>query len=100
MTERLIRIGKVSTVDYEAGMVSVTYKEMDEDTTNKFPVFSMADVYKMPLVGQEILVLHLPTGQAAGVVLGSHAPRGRVSRNAVRVIDVPCALSRPTRACE
>lgn len=70
MMERLIRIGKVSTVDYEAGMVSVTYKEMDEDTTKKFPVFSMADVYKMPLVGQEILVLHLPTGQAAGVVLG------------------------------
>lgn len=70
MTEKLIRIGKVSTVDYEAGMVSVTYKEMDGDTTKKFPVFSMADVYKMPLVGQEILVLHLPTGQAAGVVLG------------------------------
>lgn len=70
MTERLIRIGKVSTVDYEAGMVSVTYPEMDADTTNKFPVLAMSDEYKMPAVGQEVLVLHLPTGQAAGVVLG------------------------------
>lgn len=70
MMERLIRIGKVSTVDYEAGMVSVTYPEMDANTTNRFPVFSMSDEYKMPAVGQEVLVLHLPTGQAAGVVLG------------------------------
>ena len=30
----------------------------------------MSDEYKMPAVGQEVLVLHLPTGQAAGVVLG------------------------------
>lgn len=70
MTERLIRIGRVSTVDHEAGMVSVTYPEMDANTTNKFPVFAMSDEYKMPAVGQEVLVLHLPTGQAAGVVLG------------------------------
>lgn len=51
-------------------MVSVTYPEMDANTTNKFPVFAMSDEYKMPAVGQEVLVLHLPTGQAAGVVLG------------------------------
>lgn len=43
---------------------------MDANTTNKFPVFAMLDEYKMPAVGQEVLVLHLPTGQAAGIVLG------------------------------
>lgn len=80
MTERLIRIGKVSTVDYEAGMVSVTYSVTDGNTTDKLPVFAMADECKMPAVGQDVLVLHLPTGQAAGVVLGKmwnkkNAPR-------------------------
>lgn len=80
MTERLIRIGKVSTVDYEAGTVSVTYSETDNNTTDKLPVFAMSDEYKMPAVGQEVLALHLPTGQSAGVVLGKmwnkkNAPR-------------------------
>ena len=80
MTERLIRIGKVSTVDYEAGMVSVTYSVTDGNTTDKLPVFAMADECKMPAVGKDVLVLHLPTGQAAGVVLGKmwnkkNAPR-------------------------
>lgn len=82
MTERLIRIGKVSTVDYEAGMVSVTYPEMDANTTNKFPVFAMSDEYKMPAVGQEVLVLHLPTGQAAGIVLGKMWNRANTPRKA------------------
>lgn len=70
MTERLIRIGKVSTIDYENGTVSVTYPALDNDTTDKLPVFSMADEYKMPDVGQDVLVLHMPTGQSAGIVLG------------------------------
>jgi len=70
MAERLIRIGRVSTVDYENGMVSVTYPTLDADTTDKFPVFSMADEYKMPVVGEDVLVLHRPTGQSAGVILG------------------------------
>lgn len=70
MNQRLIRIGKISTIDYEAGMASVTYPEMDGNTTDKFPVFSLTGEYKMPTVGQEVLVLHLPTGQASGVILG------------------------------
>lgn len=82
MAERLIRIGKVSTVDYEAGMVSVTYPEMDANTTNKFPVFAMSDEYKMPAVGQEVLVLHLPTGQAAGIVLGKMWNKANTPRKA------------------
>lgn len=57
-------------MDYENGMVSVTYPDMDNNTTNKFPVFSMADEYKMPAVGEDVLVLHLPSGQSAGVILG------------------------------
>lgn len=80
MNERLIRIGKVSTVDYEAGMASVTYPEMDGNTTDKFPVFSLTGEYKMPAIGQEVLVLHLPTGQASGVILGGMWNKGNIPK--------------------
>lgn len=70
MAEKLIRIGKVSSIDHENGMISVTYPDMDDSTTNKFPTFSFTDEYKMPEIGDEVLVLHLSNGQSAGVVMG------------------------------
>lgn len=72
MAEKLIRLGKVSSIDYENGMISVTYPDMDDSTTDKFPVFSMTDEYKMPEIGKEVLVLHLSNGQSAGVVMGRY----------------------------
>lgn len=72
MAERLIRIGRVSTVNAEKGMISVTYPDLDDSTTDEFPVFSFTDEYKMPNVGQEVLVLHLSNGQSAGIVLGRY----------------------------
>ncbi|MCD8364782.1 MAG: hypothetical protein LUC83_03015 [Clostridiales bacterium] len=72
MAERLIRIGKVSSIDASNGMVSVTYPDLDDSTTAKFPVFSFNDEYKMPKVGQSVLVLHLSNGQSAGIVLGRY----------------------------
>lgn len=76
MAERLIRLGKVSTVDYENGMISVTYPDLDDSATDSFPVFSMTDEYKMPGIGQEVLVLHLSNGQSAGVVMGRYWNKG------------------------
>lgn len=72
MAERLIRIGRVSSVNAAKGMVSVTYPDLDNSTTGEFPVFSFTDEYKMPSVGQEVLVLHLSNGQSAGIVLGRY----------------------------
>lgn len=76
MAERLIRLGKVSSIDYANGMISVTYPDMDQDTTDNFPVFSLTDEYKMPGIGQEVLVLHLSNGQSAGVVMGKYWNKG------------------------
>lgn len=70
MAEMLIRIGRVSSVNDESGMVSVTYPGLDDSTTDDFPVFSFTDEYKMPGIGQEVLVLHLSNGQSAGIVMG------------------------------
>ncbi len=72
MAERLIRIGRVSSVNAARGMISVTYPDLDGSTTGEFPVFSFTDEYKMPSVGSEVLVLHLSNGQSAGIVLGRY----------------------------
>ena len=36
-----IRIGTVSTVDYENGMVSVKYEDMNNSVTAEMPYFSL-----------------------------------------------------------
>lgn len=72
MAERLIRIGRVSSINAATGMVSVTYPDLDDSATASFPVFSFTDEYKMPQVGQSVLVLHLSNGQSAGIVLGRY----------------------------
>ena len=65
-----IRIGKVSSVNYDDGLVRVTYPDKDDSTTTEIPVFSFTDEYKMPKVDSKVLVIHLSDGSSAGVVLG------------------------------
>lgn len=72
MVQRLVRIGKVSKINYKTGMIKVTYPELDDSVTAEFPVFSFNDEYKMPKTGQEVLVLHLSNGQSAGILLGKY----------------------------
>lgn len=72
MAEKTVRIGRVSKVNHASGMVSVTYPDLDNSVTDEFPVFSMCDEYKMPGVGQEVLVLHLSNGASAGIVMGRY----------------------------
>lgn len=63
-----IRLGKVSAIDYDAGMVRVAYHEKDDSVTRLIPLLS--NEYKMPEIGEQVLVLHLSNGTEAGVVLG------------------------------
>lgn len=71
-----IRIGNVSSIDYENGMIEVTYPDLDDSVTDAFPVLSFGDEYKMPGIGDEILVLHLSNGESAGIVLGKYWNEG------------------------
>lgn len=70
MAQKNIRLGKVSSIDYENGMISVTYPDLDDSVTDDLPVFSLDDEYKMPPIGSEVLVLHLSNGCTGGVVMG------------------------------
>ena len=47
MADKLIRIGRVSKVDYEHGMISVTYPDLDDAVTVLLSTLSFNDEYKM-----------------------------------------------------
>lgn len=72
-----IRIGQVSNIDYNSGMVKVLYQDRDGDVTKALPYLSFNDEYKMPTVGQYVLVAHLSNGSEAGIVLGGYWNRER-----------------------
>ena len=65
-----IRIGTVGTVNYQNATVSVFYTDMNDLATAELPYFSVTGEYKMPKVGEQVLVLHLSNGESFGVVLG------------------------------
>ena len=65
-----IRIGRVSRIDYENGMIAVAYMDRDESVTKMMPYLQMGGEYHMPQVEQRILVLHLSDDSEVGVALG------------------------------
>lgn len=67
-----IRIGKVSSINYEKGMMRVTYPDRDDAVTAEIPVLSFTDEYKMPQIGDEVMVSHFSNGSAAGIVMGRY----------------------------
>lgn len=70
MEKEIIRIGKVSSIDYANGLVRVAYHDKDDNVTQPFPMLS--DKYFMPAVGDQIIVLHLSNGTEAGFALGRY----------------------------
>lgn len=70
MEKEIIRIGKVSSIDYAKGLVRVAYHDKDDNVTQPMPMLS--ERYYMPNVGDQVLVLHLSNGTEAGLVLGRY----------------------------
>lgn len=70
MANSEIRIGKVSSVDYEKGMIRVTYHDKDDSVTMDFATLNYNDEYRMPAVGSQVAVAHLSNGSSRGIILG------------------------------
>lgn len=66
----VIRVGRVSSVDYTNGMVSVVYPDRDSMVTRKLPYFCHCGEYMMPAIDDEVIVCHLSDNSANGVVMG------------------------------
>ena len=64
-----IRKGKVSSIDQNTGMISVYYSD-SENVTTLLPMLANG-IYKMPNIGDEVLVLHFFDNESDGVVLGT-----------------------------
>lgn len=66
----VIRTGRVSSIDYKRGTCEVTYSDRGESVTASLPSLSNGE-YRMPNVGDVVLVNHLSNGTSAGVVVGT-----------------------------
>lgn len=65
-----IRIGRVSSIDYDTGMMQVVYPDKGKAVTSKLPYANFNDEYHMPKIGQQVLVAHLSNGSSRGIILG------------------------------
>lgn len=66
-----LRIGKVSQVFPEEGMVKVVYED-EENASLKLNVLTFNNEYLMPPVGERVLTAHLENGSSKGFVLGTY----------------------------
>ena len=65
---QVLRIGKISSINYKNGTAKVTYEDRGGDTTPELPF--LAWEYWMPRVGDQVLVGHLSNGSASAFILG------------------------------
>ena len=64
----ILRLGKISTINYKDGTARVLYTDRDKAVTAELPLLSFE--YRMPAIDDFVLVCHLPNGGAAGIILG------------------------------
>lgn len=70
MADQPIRIGRVSSVNYDTGMMRVVYSDKGKEVTKELPFLNYNDEYTMPKVGEQVLTAHLSNGNSRGVVMG------------------------------
>lgn len=64
----ILRIGKISSIDYPKGAARITYEDKSDSTTAMFSF--LAWQYWMPKEGDQVLVAHLSNGSCSAVILG------------------------------
>lgn len=70
MSERVVRIGRVSTINYEKGCADVWFEDEEDCVRTDLPFFSSE--YKMPSVGDMVVVIFRNYGNhEQGIILGA-----------------------------
>lgn len=69
--EDIVRVGKISSIDYGTGMVRVTYSDRDSSTTTDMPYINFNNEYSMPKIGEQVLAVHMSNGTSRGIVIGT-----------------------------
>lgn len=65
---QVLRIGKISSINYPNGTAKVTYEDRDRAVTGELPFIAWE--YWMPRIADTVLVGHLSNGTASAVILG------------------------------
>lgn len=65
---RVLRIGKISSINYEKGTARVTYEDRDGSTTIELPF--LAWEYWMPKIEDRVVTGHFTNGTTGAVILG------------------------------
>lgn len=65
-----VRLGNVSSIDYENGLCEVTYPDRDDTVTEMAPMLSNRE-YRMPEVDDLVVVLHPGDSPEDAVILGT-----------------------------
>jgi phage baseplate assembly protein gpV len=68
MADATIRLGKISSINYEAGKARVVYEDRDKSVTSELPF--LAWQYHMPKINDLVVVACFSNGTVAGVILG------------------------------
>lgn len=69
--ENSMRIGKVSSINYQNGTARVTYEDKNDSTTAEMSFLVSGRQYWHPNVGDQVIVSHLPNGTCSAVILGA-----------------------------
>lgn len=80
MSENLIRIGLVSSVNYSDGTIKVVYPDKDDAVSDDLPVLNFGGFYAMPKIDDAVLVAHLSNGSSMGIVCGAFWSEGNKPR--------------------
>lgn len=86
MANSEVRFGEISSIDYDNGMARVTYRDKDQTVTADFAMLNFNDEYRMPKIGQQVVVAHLSNGSSRGVILGEIWNKKNVPREPGRQI--------------
>jgi phage baseplate assembly protein gpV len=78
--KNLIRIGKVSSINYEGGKVRVVFPDKDNLVSSELPMLSAE--YNIPEVGDAVLCIFLPNGITQGFCLGKFFSQKNIPREA------------------
>lgn len=66
----MIRIGKVSSINYDKGLVAVVFEDKDNIVSDFIPLLSFE--YKMPEVNDLVVCAFLSNGVQRGICLGKY----------------------------
>jgi len=78
ITTDVIRSGRVSSINYEAGKIRVVYDDKNSAVTQELPMQSFE--YDMPKIGDMVYVAHQSNSVEFGVVLGGYFNQNNVPR--------------------